>query len=108
VLRAFFGGASAKALAAQPDESIAATALTQLRAILGELPPPAAALTRVSRWPNSLPQYETGHLSRMAELDKHLAALGNLTLLGNSYRGVGVPDLIRDARAAVRRLVGEA
>jgi oxygen-dependent protoporphyrinogen oxidase len=94
-------------LAAQPDETIAATALTQLRAILGELPPPAA-LTRVSRWPNSLPQYETGHLSRMAELDKHLAAHGNLTLLGNSYRGVGVPDLIRDARAAVRRLVGEA
>jgi oxygen-dependent protoporphyrinogen oxidase len=29
-----------------------------------------------------------------------------LWLLGNGYRGVGLPDLIRDARAAARQLVG--
>jgi protoporphyrinogen oxidase len=27
-----------------------------------------------------------------------------LTLLGNGYRGVGVPDLIRDARNAARAI----
>jgi len=27
-------------------------------------------------------------------------AIGDLWLLGNGYRGVGLPDLVRDARAA--------
>jgi oxygen-dependent protoporphyrinogen oxidase len=38
----------------------------------------------------------------MAELDERVRALGGLSLLGNGYRGVGIPDLIRDARAAAR------
>jgi oxygen-dependent protoporphyrinogen oxidase len=31
--------------------------------------------------------------------------LGGLWLLGNGYRGVGLPDLVRDARAAVDEAV---
>ncbi len=104
VLRVFFGGPSADALAPQSDEAIAAAAFAQIDKILGSLPLPDAALTTVHRWPRSLPQYEVGHLERIAELDQRIAALGGLTLLGNGYRGVGLPDLIRDARAAVRSL----
>jgi len=102
ILRAFFGGASAEALNAATDEAIAAAALTQLRAILGPMPGPAH--TEVRRWPRSLPQYEVGHLDRMAQLDELVARIGNLTLLGNSYRGVGVPDLIHAARNAARAI----
>jgi protoporphyrinogen oxidase len=43
----------------------------------------------------------------MAELDTRLATqpqLANLTLLGNAYRGVGLPDLIHASREAVRKL----
>jgi oxygen-dependent protoporphyrinogen oxidase len=40
----------------------------------------------------------------MAKLEEHIAALGDVTLLGNAYHGVGLPDLIRDARAAARTL----
>jgi oxygen-dependent protoporphyrinogen oxidase len=40
----------------------------------------------------------------MAKLEEHIAALSDLTLLGNAYHGVGLPDLIRDARAAARTL----
>ena len=105
VLRVFFGGQNADALAPQSDEAIASAAFAQLNKILGPLPQPDAALTAVRRWPRSLPQYEVGHLDRIAELDQRIAALGGLTLLGNGYRGVGLPDLIRDARAAVRNLV---
>ena len=79
-------------------------ALAEVREILGPLPTPAAELTTVRRWPRSLPQYEVGHLERMAELQGRVAALGNLYLLGNGYHGVGVPDLVRDARAAARTL----
>ena len=51
-----------------------------------------------------IPQDQVGHLVRMAELDRRTDALGELRLLGNGYRGVGVPDLIRDARAAAQAL----
>lgn len=105
ILRAFFGGTSAAALLSQPDESVIAAAYQQLTRILGPLPAPDPALTTVRRWPHSLPQYEVGHLDRIAELDTLIAQLGGLTLLGNGYRGVGVPDLIRDARAAAKALV---
>jgi oxygen-dependent protoporphyrinogen oxidase len=103
-IRVFFGGPTADALAPQSDAAISTVAFAQLDKILGPLPPPDAALTTVRRWPRSLPQYEVGHLERIAELDLRIAAIGSLTLLGTGYRGVGLPDLIRDARAAVRSL----
>jgi oxygen-dependent protoporphyrinogen oxidase len=40
----------------------------------------------------------------MAELQCRVDAVGALHLLGNGYRGVGLPDLIRDGRAAAREL----
>ena len=43
-------------------------------------------------------------MERMAQLDEHIAKISRLTLLGNSYRGVGVPDLVREARSAARAL----
>jgi oxygen-dependent protoporphyrinogen oxidase len=58
----------------------------------------------VRRWPRSLPQYAVGHLERAAELEARIAKLPGLTLLGNALRGVGLPDLIRDARKAARQL----
>jgi oxygen-dependent protoporphyrinogen oxidase len=42
----------------------------------------------------------------MAELDERTSKLDGLWLLGNGYRGVGLPDLVRDARSAARRVEG--
>jgi oxygen-dependent protoporphyrinogen oxidase len=102
VLRAFFGGPSAEALNSQSDEVIAAAALSQLRNILGPIPEPTFHTVR--RWPRSLPQYEVGHLDRIAELEHLISQVPGLHLLGNAYRGVGLPDLIRDARATARAI----
>ena len=107
VLRVFFGGAMADLLNEQPDEAIAAEAWKELAAVLPGLPAPEASLTTVARWPRSLPQYEVGHKERMKQLDERLLDLKHLSLLGNGYRGVGVPDLIRDAREAARKLMEE-
>jgi oxygen-dependent protoporphyrinogen oxidase len=106
VIRVFFGGASAQAMNGYDDAVVATQALGQLVGKLGPMPAPDAALTRVHRWPRSLPQYPVGHLERIVELDHRIAALDGLTLLGNGYRGVGVPDLIRDARKAAQELCG--
>ena len=102
-MRAFFGGESAENLSSQPDETIAELALTQLRNILGPIPEPSFHTVR--RWPRSLPQYEVRHLDRIAELERFVEQTPGLHLLGNSYRGVGIPDLIRDARATARKIV---
>ncbi len=104
VVRVFFGGAAADALHPQADEAIAYEAWRELLAVLPGLPAPDRSLTMVSRWPRSLPQYEVGHKQRMAELEARVAAWGRMHLLGNGFRGVGVPDLIRDAREAARSI----
>ena len=104
LLRGFFGGATADSLLNASDEEIAALALRELETILGALPKPRVAVVR--RWPRALPQYAVGHLERMRELFARVAAIGDLWLLGNGYRGVGLPDLVRDARAAAREAVG--
>lgn len=100
-LRAYFGGATADTLMERSDEEIAATAMQELARVLGPLP--TSAVTVVRRWPGALPQYHVGHGQRMAKLQTHVDAIGRLHLLGNGYRGVGLPDLIRDAREAARQ-----
>lgn len=103
LLRAFFGGEQAHTIAAMSDDEIASMALAELSKILGPLPAPAFQIVR--RWPSSLPQYEVGHLERVAEIESLVHQQSNLWLIGNGYRGVGLPDLIRDARAAARQLL---
>lgn len=103
LLRAYFGGPMAETLIAATDADLIALARRELAPILG--PIGEAPVQIVRRWPHSLPQYTVGHLKRVAELDRHIATLPGLTLLGNGYRGVGLPDLIRDARRAARSLV---
>jgi len=102
LLRAFFGGLAAERLMRCGNDETATIARMELARILGPLPEPRVSVVR--RWPLSLPQYGVGHLERMAELDDRVRGLDGLWLLGNGYRGVGLPDLIRDARAAVQTL----
>jgi len=103
LVRAFFGGKAAERMMRCGNDETAAVARMELARILGPLPEPQ--MTVVRRWPRSLPQYGVGHLERMKELEGRVQALDGLWLLGNGYHGVGLPDLIRDARAAARRVV---
>ncbi len=106
LLRAFFGGRAAERVLRCGNDETAAIARMELARILGPLPEPRVTVVR--RLPLSLPQYAVGHLERIAELDERLRGLNGLWLLGNGYRGVGLPDLIRDSRAAARAAFGLA
>ncbi len=103
LLRAFFGGPAATELLQQDDDSLIRLAYNALGNLLGKLPEPRIALVR--RWPESLPLYSVGHLERMAELEVRISKLPHLRLIGNAYRGVGLPDVIHAARTAARELV---
>jgi protoporphyrinogen/coproporphyrinogen III oxidase len=106
LLRAFFGGHSGEALLMESDAQLIERARLQLGRVLGPLP--QIAETVVRRWPLSLPQYSVGHLERMAELESLLAATPTLRLVGSAYYGVGLPDLVRQGRAAARSLSNQS
>ena len=116
LLRAYFGGASAARLGSCNNDEIAAIARLELARILQAYTHPATRLsgpaptplpeplvTVVRRLPHSLPQYNVGHLDRVAELRSLLASSSpGLFVLGNSLDGLGIPDVIRDARQAAK------
>jgi oxygen-dependent protoporphyrinogen oxidase len=104
-LRAFFGGKAAERLMRCGNDETVAVARMELARVLGPLPEPQVTVVR--RWPRSLPQYAVGHLETMRKLDSRVKAFKGLSLLGNGYRGVGVPDLVRDARIAARQIAAE-
>jgi oxygen-dependent protoporphyrinogen oxidase len=103
IVRAFFGGEQAATVSGMDDDAIVGLAMAELTKILGSVPAPAFSLVR--RWPLCLPQYEVGHLERVAEIESLVSELPNFWLIGNGYRGVGLPDLIRDARKAACALL---
>lgn len=106
LIRAYFGGVTADDLIPMTDKQVADLARVELEAVLGTMP--RAAVTVVRRWPNALPQYNVGHLERMAALQARMDTLLGLHLLGNGYRGVGLPDLVRDARAVAHTVTDAA
>lgn len=96
-VRVYYGGSEAEAMR---HEDVRTLAYAELESIVGPLPRPLHSSLRY--WPLALPQYHVGHLQRVAELDRRVTAMGGLHLLGNGFRGVGLPDLVRDSRAAAR------
>ncbi len=103
LLRAFFASSAADEISRYSDHEIAGIARNQLADLLGPLPE-KADVTIVRRWPRSLPQYEIGHLARMAEFTTCLSTLNGMAVAGNAFRGVGLPDLVRDATHAAHAL----
>jgi oxygen-dependent protoporphyrinogen oxidase len=100
-LRGFFGGQAAPRMHSWPDADIAAAARAHFARFLGPLPAPTHIV--VSRWPQSLPQYAVGHITRMRALDTRLQCMPGLALIGNAYSGVGLPNLVEQGRAAARK-----
>lgn len=63
-------------------------------------------LSRVDRAEDAMPQYDVGHLDRVAEVEQALASLAGLAVAGADYRGVGLADCAAQGRAAAQRLIG--
>ena len=100
ILRCFLGGSRDEAVLGLNDEEIFATVKSELKKIvqLDVLP----IFARVYRWRDSMAQYEPGHLARVARIEERLAEIPGLALAGNAYRGIGVPDCIREGMEAAK------
>ena len=47
-----------------------------------------------------MPQYEVGHLARVAEIERLLSDLPAFAIAGAALRGVGIPDCVRSGEQA--------
>lgn len=102
MLRCFFSSARMPDLLTHSDESLQQIARQELKDILGVAATPVFAQT--FRWDRAMAQYETGHLERVAEMEKILAAMPGFYVIGNSFHGIGIPDCIKSARQAVEQI----
>jgi oxygen-dependent protoporphyrinogen oxidase len=101
LLRAFLGGGRDPQRLEDSDEELIETASAELTALLGISGDPV--ITRLFRWTRQSPQYEVGHLQRVAAIDDHLASLPGVFVTGSGFRAIGIPDCIADARATASR-----
>ena len=104
LLRAFLGGALGEGALDGDDEALAGRARRDLADALGVTAEPV--LTRVHRYPASMPQYHLGHLDRIETIERRLAALPGLFLAGSAYRGVGISDCVHSGETAAEHALG--
>jgi oxygen-dependent protoporphyrinogen oxidase len=102
LLRCFFSSSRMPDLLTYSDEALQQFARQELKEILGLNAEPKFA--RTFRWDRAMAQYETGHLDRVAEMEKIVAAMPGFHIIGNSFHGIGVPDCIKSARLAVEQI----
>ena len=103
LLRCFFAGVNAENVWALGDNQIVGIVRTELQQILGLRAEPLFA--RVYKWKSAMAQYGVGHLDRLERIERLRQQLPGLTLAGNAYRGIGVPDCVRSGREAAKQLV---
>ncbi len=101
LLRVIAGGSvDPEFVALTPEEALSAV-WRDLRVTMGIVAEPE--FVEHIPWPQGIPQYELGHLSRIARAETALAEHPVL-LTGNAYRGVGVNDTVREARHTAEAL----
>jgi len=100
LLRCFFAGMNAENVWPLSDDQIVGIVRNELQQIIGVRAEPLFA--RVYKWKSAMAQYSVGHLERLERIERLRQQLPGLTLAGNAYRGIGVPDCIRSGREAAK------
>lgn len=94
-------------IALRPEETSTEATLVdlaraELRRTLGIEAAPV--LEHVQRWTGVMPQYQAGHLDRVAEVERALTAHPGILLAGSGTHGLGIPDCVASAERAVAAL----
>ena len=102
LLRCFIGRGLGKDWTKESDEALIATAREGLERTMGLKAEPF--LTRIFRWPRAMAGYRVGHLDRMDQVDGMMKQAPGLYLAGAAYRGVGLPDCVREGIQAADKI----
>lgn len=106
LIRVFMGGAKRPELVDADDAELVRIASSELSSLLGARGEPDLAI--VSRWRGAMPQYEVGHLDRIAAIAGRIETIPGLEVAGNWLGGVGVPMCIKAGEEAAARVVARA
>jgi oxygen-dependent protoporphyrinogen oxidase len=103
IVRCSIGRAGEVALLQRDDKDLVALAAEELGAAIGVAAAPADS--RVTRWGGGLPQYNVGHLERVAAIREAVAAQPGLAVAGAAYDGVGIPACVATAKSAAAQVL---
>ena len=102
VVRCSVGRSGDVAILQRDDADLAALAAAELAEAVGITAQSVA--WRVTRWGGGLPQYNVGHVDRVARIRAAVAAQPGLAVAGAAYDGVGIPACVATARSAVTQV----
>ncbi|MCU0896489.1 MAG: protoporphyrinogen oxidase [Burkholderiales bacterium] len=102
VLTTFVGGTRQPEVALQDDAAMVATVKGELGQLIGVSGEPIAV--RVSRWARAIPQYNLGHLDRVARVERLSGEQPGLFTCANWRGGISVGDCIKAAYATAERV----
>jgi protoporphyrinogen/coproporphyrinogen III oxidase len=102
LLRGFLGGGRDPHRLERSDDELITTARDALTETLGISGDPI--FSRFYRWTRQSPQYEVGHLERVAAIEQRLTSVPGLFLAGSGFRAIGIPDCIADGRDTAARV----
>jgi oxygen-dependent protoporphyrinogen oxidase len=97
LVRGFLGGGRDPHRLESSDEVLIDTARSELADLLTITGDPI--VTRLFRFTKQSPQYEVGHLERVAAIEERLRAIAGVFVTGSGFRAIGIPDCIADGRA---------
>ncbi|WP_424530531.1 protoporphyrinogen oxidase [Sphaerisporangium viridialbum] len=98
VLRCSIGRLGEEFILQRDDNELVALAMAEMAETMGVRGLPLS--TRVSRWGGALPQYDVGHLDRVARVRAAVAVQPGLAVCGAAYDGLGIPACVATARTA--------
>jgi oxygen-dependent protoporphyrinogen oxidase len=101
MVRAFLGGGRDPHRLERTDEELIAEAREALEETLDITGDPV--FSRIYRWTRQSPQYEVGHMGRVAMIEQRMASLPGVFLAGSGFRAIGIPDCIADGRDTAAR-----
>ncbi len=105
LIRCYLGGMGLDQTLDRDDGSLVQLVREELQTIAGVSAAPIHA--EVHRWPRGMPQYHLGHQERLRHIEAALGEHPGLYLTGAAYRGIGVPDCIRDGTETADRVLNE-
>ena len=103
VVRCSIGRVGETALLQRDDKDLAQFAAAELAEAVGITATSMAQ--RVTRWGGALPQYNVGHLDRVAAIRAAIEDQPGLAVAGAAYDGVGIPACVATARSAAGQIV---
>lgn len=103
ILRCSIGRLGEEQLLQRDDAELVSLAMAEMGDVMGVRGLPAD--TRVTRWGGGLPQYNVGHLDRVARVRAAVAVQPGLAVCGAAYDGIGIPACVGTARTAAARIL---